>query len=55
VAPLLHGVRSIVDEADFDAKRWYGTLAARSFTRILIWIKERMADFSDNRCIPNTS
>jgi acetyl-CoA synthetase len=26
VAPLLHGVTSIVDEADFDAERWYGIL-----------------------------
>jgi acetyl-CoA synthetase len=26
VAPLLHGVTSIVDEADFDAERWYRIL-----------------------------
>ncbi len=26
VAPLLHGVTSIVDEADFDAERWYRLL-----------------------------
>jgi acetyl-CoA synthetase len=26
IAPLLHGVTSIVDEADFDAERWYGLL-----------------------------
>jgi acetyl-CoA synthetase len=26
VAPLLHGVTSIVDEAEFDAERWYRTL-----------------------------
>ena len=26
IAPLLHGVTSIVDEADFDAERWYSIL-----------------------------
>ncbi len=26
IAPLLHGVTSIVDAADFDAERWYGIL-----------------------------
>jgi acetyl-CoA synthetase len=26
IAPLLHGVTSIVDEAEFDAERWYGLL-----------------------------
>jgi hypothetical protein len=26
IAPLLHGVTSIVDEADFDAERWYRIL-----------------------------
>ena len=26
ISPLLHGVTSIVDEADFDAERWYGIL-----------------------------
>src|SRR5574340_91710 len=26
IAPLLHGVTSVVDEADFDAERWYGIL-----------------------------
>jgi acetyl-CoA synthetase len=26
IAPLLHGVTSIVDEADFDAERWYDIL-----------------------------
>ncbi|MGH0036544.1 MAG: acetate--CoA ligase [Myxococcota bacterium] len=26
VAPLTHGVTSIVDEAEFDAERWYGVL-----------------------------
>ena len=27
IAPLLHGVRNVVDEADFDAQRWYEILA----------------------------
>ena len=26
IAPLLHGVTSIVDEAEFDAERWYRIL-----------------------------
>jgi acetyl-CoA synthetase len=26
IAPLIHGVTSIVDEADFDAERWYGVV-----------------------------
>ncbi|CQD15150.1 acetyl-CoA synthetase [Mycobacterium lentiflavum] len=26
ISPLLHGVTSIVDEAEFDAERWYGLL-----------------------------
>lgn len=26
ISPLLHGVTSIVDEAEFDAQRWYGIL-----------------------------
>ncbi len=26
ITPLLHGVTSIIDEADFDAERWYGIL-----------------------------
>ncbi|OSC24435.1 acetate--CoA ligase [Mycobacterium vulneris] len=26
ISPLLHGVTSIVDEAEFDAERWYGIL-----------------------------
>ena len=26
IAPLLHGVTSIIDEAEFDAARWYGIL-----------------------------
>jgi len=32
VAPLLHGVTSIVDEADFDAERWYRILQDQSVT-----------------------
>ena len=28
IAPLTHGVTSIVDEADFDAERWYGILGS---------------------------
>jgi acetyl-CoA synthetase len=34
VAPLLHGVTSIVDEAEFDAERWYGILGAE---RVSVW------------------
>ena len=34
VAPLLHGVTSIVDEADFDAERWYGILQERA---VSVW------------------
>ena len=30
IAPLLHGVTSIVDEAEFDAERWYRILAGAS-------------------------
>ena len=30
VAPLLHGVTSIIDEADFDAERWYAILAEQN-------------------------
>ena len=32
VAPLTHGVTMIVDEADFDAARWYGLLEAEKVT-----------------------
>ena len=32
VAPLTHGVTSIVDERDFDARRWYRTLAEQAVT-----------------------
>ncbi len=34
VAPLLHGVTSIVDEADFDAERWYRILESQS---VSVW------------------
>jgi len=32
IAPLLHGVTSIVDEADFDAERWYRILQDQGVT-----------------------
>jgi acetyl-CoA synthetase len=34
VAPLTHGLTSVVDEADFDARRWYRTLAEQ---RVSVW------------------
>ena len=34
VAPLTHGVTSIVDEAEFDAERWYRTLQDE---RVSVW------------------
>jgi acetyl-CoA synthetase len=34
VAPLLHGVTSIVDEAEFDAERWYSTLQEQ---QVSVW------------------
>ena len=34
IAPLLHGVVNLVDEADFDAERWYGTLQDE---RVNVW------------------
>ncbi|MGZ5039969.1 MAG: acetate--CoA ligase [Usitatibacter sp.] len=34
VAPLLHGVTSIVDEADFDAERWYRILEEQA---VSVW------------------
>jgi acetyl-CoA synthetase len=34
IAPLSCGVTSIIDEADFDAERWYGILAAQ---RVNVW------------------
>jgi acetyl-CoA synthetase len=32
VAPLAHGITSIVDEGEFDARRWYSTLAEQQVT-----------------------
>ena len=32
IAPLLHGVTSIVDEAEFDAERWYAILSEQQVT-----------------------
>ncbi len=34
IAPLTHGITSIVDEADFDAERWYAILADE---RVNVW------------------
>ncbi len=34
VAPLTHGLTSIVDEAEFDAERWYGILRDQ---RVTVW------------------
>ncbi|MDH4064707.1 MAG: acetate--CoA ligase [Acidobacteriota bacterium] len=34
LAPLLHGVTNLVDEADFDAERWYRVLAEQ---RVTVW------------------
>ena len=34
IAPLTNGVTSILDEADFDARRWYQTLADE---RVTVW------------------
>jgi acetyl-CoA synthetase len=34
LAPLAHGVTSIVDEGEFDATRWYSTLADQ---RVTVW------------------
>ena len=34
VSPLTHGITSIIDEADFDAERWYGILQEQKVT---IW------------------
>jgi acetyl-CoA synthetase len=32
IAPLTHGITSIIDEADFDAERWYGILQDQKVT-----------------------
>jgi acetyl-CoA synthetase len=34
IAPLVHGVTSIVDEGEFDAERWYATIAEQ---RVRVW------------------
>jgi acetyl-CoA synthetase len=34
ITPLVHGVTSIVDEAEFDAERWYATLDEQ---RVTVW------------------
>jgi acetyl-CoA synthetase len=34
IAPLLHGVTNLLDEAEFDAERWYLTLARE---RVSVW------------------
>jgi acetyl-CoA synthetase len=34
IAPLTNGVTSIIDEADFDARRWYGILQHK---RVTVW------------------
>ncbi len=34
IAPLVHGITSIVDEADFDAERWYRQLQDQ---RVTVW------------------
>jgi acetyl-CoA synthetase len=34
IAPLTHGVTSIIDEGDFDAERWYGILQAQ---KVNVW------------------
>jgi len=34
IAPLTHGIVNVVDEADFDAERWYGILRDQ---RISVW------------------
>jgi acetyl-CoA synthetase len=34
IAPLTHGITSIIDEADFDAERWFRTLEAQ---QVRVW------------------
>ena len=34
IAPLVHGITSIVDEGDFDPERWYGVLERE---RVTVW------------------
>ena len=35
IAPLLHGVTNLVDEADFDAERWYRMLQDQTSDRVV--------------------
>ena len=35
IAPLTHGITSIVDEAEFDAERWYAILRDQQVTRLV--------------------
>jgi acetyl-CoA synthetase len=34
LAPLLHGITAVIDEAEFDAERWYANLEAQ---RVTVW------------------
>jgi acetyl-CoA synthetase len=34
IAPLTHGITSVIDESDFDAERWYGILERE---RVTVW------------------
>jgi acetyl-CoA synthetase len=34
IAPLTHGITSVIDEAEFDAERWYGILQEQ---RVTVW------------------
>ena len=34
IAPLTHGVTSVIDEGDFDAQRWYNVLQDE---RVTVW------------------
>lgn len=34
IAPLTHGITSVIDEADFDAERWYGIVQNQ---RVTVW------------------
>jgi len=51
VAPLLHGVTSIVDEAEFDAERWYSILQTEGVT---VWYTAPTAIRMLMRACPRT-
>jgi len=34
IAPLTHGITSVIDEAEFDAERWYGLLQNQ---KVMVW------------------